>query len=85
MHDVSGDVKGYILSKLLPGESPEALQPDTELIRSGVLDSLATLGLIAYLEERFGIELGPQDMDAGNLATIADIERLVRSRLPVRG
>jgi acyl carrier protein len=79
--DVVGTVKEYILANFLPGEEAELLTPSTELIRSGILDSLATLQLVTYLENRFGIELEPQDVDPGNLGTLADVDRLVRSKL----
>ncbi len=80
MDNVIPTVREYMLAKFLPGEDPQSLAPDTELIRSGILDSLATLDLVSFLEERFGIELEAHDMDAGNLGTLADIDRLVRSK-----
>jgi acyl carrier protein len=73
-------VKEYILQTFLQGEDPQNLAPDTELIRSGVLDSLATLDLVAFLEQRFDIELAAHDVDASNLGTLDDIDRLVQSK-----
>jgi acyl carrier protein len=73
-------VKAYLLETLLPGEDPAALTPTTELVHSGILDSLATLDLVSFLEERFGIELEAHDLDGGNLGTLQDIERLVLSK-----
>lgn len=74
-------VKSYILETLLPGEDPESLSTSTELVRSGILDSLATLELVSFLERQFGIELEAHDVDPSNLGTLEDIERLVRSKL----
>src|SRR5690606_16801829 len=73
-------VKAFILQHFLEGEDPENLTPSTELIRSGVLDSLATLDLVSFLERTFGIELEAHDVDPANLGTLNDIERLVRSK-----
>ena len=80
MSDVRGPVKDFILQNFLPGEDSRNLGPDTELIRSGVLDSLATLELVTFLEERFGIELGADDVGAENLGTLESIERLVHAK-----
>lgn len=80
MTDVTDAVKAFILENFLQGEDPRNLTPTTELIRSGILDSLATLKLVSFLEERFGIELGADDLGAENLGTLESIERLVRSR-----
>jgi len=80
MTDVQAPVKDFILENFLTGEDPRNLTADTELIRSGVLDSLATLELVTFLEDRFGIELGADDVGAEKLGTLESIERLVRSK-----
>lgn len=84
MSEIIPVVKEYILETFLPGENPAFLTPTTELIRSGILDSLATLELVAFLESRYGIELEAHDVDGRNLGTLADIDRLVRSKLAAR-
>lgn len=81
MEDVPAIVKSFILDQFLPGEDPDELQDDTPLISGGILDSLATLKLVAFLEERFGVQLAPHETDEEYLGTIADIAALVRSRL----
>lgn len=79
--NVKAAVKAFILREFLPGERPEALTDAVPLISSGVLDSLSTLKLVAFLEETFGIELAPHDLGADNLDTLPAIERLVQSRM----
>ena len=69
-----------ILEKFLPGEDPQLLTPTTELIRSGILDSLATLELVGFLEERFDIQLEAHEL-GGKLNSLAEIERLVTGKL----
>lgn len=80
MDNIIPTVKEYILTQFLQGEDPQYLRSDTELIRSGILDSLATLELVTFLEERYGIELEARDVDPSNLGTLEDIDRLVRSK-----
>lgn len=79
--DVLPAVKSFILDKFLPGEDPQLLTPTTELIRSGILDSLATLELVTFLEDRFGIELQAHEL-GGKLNSLAEIESLVSAKLP---
>jgi acyl carrier protein len=81
MEDITRTVKDYILATFLPGEDPEALTPSTPLITSGILDSLATLELVSFLEERYGIELQAHETDPSRLGTLADIGTLVQSKL----
>jgi acyl carrier protein len=72
-------VKAFLLEEFLEGEDPAALGEDTELITSGVLDSLATLKLVTFLEQRFGIQVQAHEADADHLNTLRDIEALVRA------
>ncbi len=78
--EIRGQVKDYILSTFLKGEDPSALTADTPLISGGVLDSLATLELVGFLEQRFGIELEAHEVDAERLDTLTSIAALVQNK-----
>lgn len=80
MEDIRGSVKEFILREFLPGEDPEALTDATPLIAGGILDSLATLKLVTFLEERFKVTVAPHETDEEHLGTISDIVRLVQSK-----
>ncbi len=75
--EITRTVKEFILSHFLPGEDPAALTPTTALITDGVLDSLATLELVSFLEERYGIELEAHEVDASRIGTLEGIATLV--------
>jgi acyl carrier protein len=77
MRDV---VRAFILENFLPGEDARNLTDETELKESGILDSLSTLKLVSFLEERFKVEFEADDLEAGNLSSIASIERLVQGK-----
>lgn len=72
--------KDFILKEFLPGERPENLSDSTELITDGILDSLATLKLVAYLEKSCGIEIAPDELVPENLNSIAQIANFVQSK-----
>ena len=78
--DIVSTVKGFIVDKFLPGEDPGQLTSETPLMTSGILDSLATLELVSFLEERYQIELQPADVDASRLGTLNGIAKLVTSK-----
>ncbi|MBC8028446.1 MAG: acyl carrier protein [Steroidobacteraceae bacterium] len=80
MTELRETVRQFILANFLQGEDPSNLTDDTELKESGILDSLSTLKLVSFLEETFKVEFEANDLDAGNLASLASIEKLVRSK-----
>jgi acyl carrier protein len=77
---VAATVKQYILQEFLPNEDPSELQGATPLITSGILDSIATLKLVSFLEETFGITVAAHEASVEHLNTIADIATLVSSK-----
>ena len=74
IHDT---VKTFILDQFLPGEDPDELADDTPLMTTGILDSLATLKLVTFLEEKFDIAVEAHEADAENLNTLDLITDLV--------
>ncbi|HMN10504.1 MAG TPA: acyl carrier protein [Gemmatimonadaceae bacterium] len=75
-------VKAYVLDAFLPGADPSELADDTPLISSGILDSLATVRLVTFLEDQYRIEVAAHEANADNLDTLAQVAALVRSKLP---
>lgn len=73
-------IKSFILKEFLPGEDPDALEDTTPLMSSGILDSLATLKLITFLEEEFGVKIEAHEADEEHFETIQDICQLVESK-----
>jgi acyl carrier protein len=82
--DIRSAVKTYVLKEFLPGEDPDELKDDTALITTGILDSLATLKLVAFVEDRYGVTFQAHEVDREHLNTISDISSLVLSKLSRR-
>jgi acyl carrier protein len=81
MQELKKIIKGYILGEFLPGENPAELTDSTPLITGGILDSLATIKLVAFLEERFPIQIQAHETTTDYLDTISDIAQLVSSKM----
>jgi acyl carrier protein len=79
-NEIHGKVKAFILREFLAGEDPNALDASTRLFTTGILDSIATLKLVAFLEKEFDITVEAHEADAQNLDTLDDIARLVASK-----
>jgi acyl carrier protein len=81
MQEVKQTIKGYILEEFLPGENPAELTDSTPLITGGILDSLATIKLVVFLEQQFHIKIEAHETMADYLDTVADIAQLVSSKM----
>lgn len=74
-------LKRFIVEQFLPGEAPEALTDDVKLISDGIIDSLGSLKLVAFIEEKFGVQIEAHEIDADRLDHIDDIVGLISSRV----
>jgi acyl carrier protein len=77
---IKATVKNFILHEFLPGEDPAALTDTTALVTTGILDSIAVLKAVTFLENQFGITIEPHEAVVENLNTLSDITRLVISK-----
>jgi acyl carrier protein len=54
--------------------------PDDGNLAEAGLDSMAVMQLVVAVEDRFGIELGPEDLTKANLATPTTLAALIALR-----
>ncbi|MFE3248392.1 phosphopantetheine-binding protein [Streptomyces sp. NPDC059209] len=54
--------------------------PDDELFTSGLVNSLLVVELMVFLEGRYAIRFGVDDLDLGNFATLRRIARAVNEK-----
>jgi acyl carrier protein len=85
MDSIKQNIRSYILVEFLQGESPDNLRDDTPLRTSGILDSLATLNLVNYLEREFGITIEAHETGIENFDRLGDIAALVSSKRGLTG
>jgi acyl carrier protein len=79
-NNVKEEIRQYILSEFLVGEKASNLLDDTSLRTSGILDSVATLRLVSFIEERFGIEVEAHEAGVENFDRIDSIAAFILSK-----
>ena len=75
-NDMVGAIRSLLSEKLLA----EVDSPDTDLLKAGVLDSLALIQLLLHLEESFGVKIPLDELEIEDLRSVSSIARLVDSR-----
>ena len=80
MDAIKDTIRSFILSEYLPGESPANLKDDTPLRTSGILDSVATLALVSFLEEQFKIQIDAHETGIETFDRLEDIAALVQGK-----
>ncbi len=78
--EIKQNVRNYIASQFLPGEDPSNITDQTRLVSDGILDSLASLKLVSYLEDTFGVKIEAHEVDVDHLDTLGSIADMVASK-----
>ena len=56
------------------------LNPDDDLLKSGVLDSFNIVSLAMFAQEQFGVEFDGEDLVRDNLARVSSLVALIRRK-----
>jgi acyl carrier protein len=77
---VETDINEYISREFVKDAALLPLADEAPLLDSGILDSLSLLRLVLFVEERFGITLGPSDLLPEHFASVDAICAYLRAR-----
>ena len=58
----------------------ERVDEDTDLLLTGIVDSLGVIQIVAWLEERLAITIDPVDVTLDNFQTVGRMVRYVSER-----
>jgi len=68
---------GKIIDLIREMHPYEQITEDTELVESGVLNSLSIVSLITQLEDEFGVEIADDAITAKNFSSVREIVLLI--------
>ncbi len=77
----TNNLKTFIIEEFIPDSHKDEISDDLELIKSGILDSLSVLKLVAFIEDSYDIALDPSEIDPENLNSIRAIDTLISKKL----
>jgi acyl carrier protein len=71
------DLKRFLRTIQKPGKPLESLGEEDRLVASGLIDSLAIVQIVVYLEDTYGIDFAARGFDPDRLASMASILDLI--------
>lgn len=80
--NIQNDLITYLEAAIPPGVQVSKIDPDTDLIGSGVIDSFGIVGVIELMEERFGITVADEDIDPEIFRSVRRIESYIEHFRP---
>lgn len=72
-------IRSFIANELAPDSGIEDIPLDYEIITSGLVDSLALVRLVAWIESEFQLSLGDMNVSPADFGSIEKINRFINS------
>lgn len=79
MADVMPAIRQFIIDEFVRDRS--TIDETTNLLEQEIIDSLGIFTLIAFIEDRFGVRVAPEEVNLDNFETLAAISSLVERKL----
>jgi acyl carrier protein len=76
---VAQEIERFILAEL-SGPDRQTVGPDEDLIERGLIDSLGIILLTTFMEEKFGITIGSEEIVPANFRNIGSLARFVEGK-----
>lgn len=74
------ELSRFLSEEILTGASRSTVDPDDDLLGSGLLDSLGVMQLVWFIEREFGIEVPPEDVTIEHFQSISHIVDYISGR-----
>lgn len=71
----------FMIAEVAVDFDKKSLEPDEDLLWSGIIDSMAILKLILFMEETFGIHVADEDIVPENFQNLNDIVEFVEQKM----
>jgi acyl carrier protein len=78
--EITDRIRSYLLREVLAGAPASELSDDSPLIGGGILDSVAMIRLVVFLEDEFSISIDGKEVGPSQFDTVGKIADLVASK-----
>ena len=79
---IEQEVRAFIVENFLLGRA-NGLQDDDSFLEKGIFDSTGILELVSFVENRYHLELEPDELVPENLDSISCLARFLERKLAV--
>jgi acyl carrier protein len=75
--DIKENIRQYIATNMLFSDKGFPHGDDASFLEEGIIDSVGFMELVAYVQQTFGFEVGPQDLVPENFDSVNKLARYI--------
>lgn len=81
VQSIQSDIRNFVADNFLFGEDPESLSNDDSFLETGIIDSTGVLELVAFIEDKYSVEVDDDELVPENLDSIDRLINFIESKL----
>ena len=78
--DPKENIRQYIAKNMLFSDSGYPHDDDASFLEEGIIDSIGFMELVAYVQQAYGFEVGPEELVPDNFDSVNKLGRYVASK-----
>ncbi|MFE6741116.1 acyl carrier protein [Streptomyces tubercidicus] len=75
----ASEIKRFLITEFLPDVTADQLDPDCDLLETGVIDSLQLVRVISWVTDRFDVPIEQVEFTPQNFRSVNAIQAFVES------
>lgn len=79
--NINNVIERFIVNEIMMTDDQTKIDPDEDLLENGVLDSLALIRLIGFIEEQFEITVEDGEVTPNNFQTLNVMTAFIASKM----
>lgn len=79
--NLNDEMSQYVITQLFKGQIPQDFSDEYDLIDQGILDSVATMSLVTYIEKTYQIEFGEDEIVPEHLKSVKALANFIDRKL----
>ncbi len=81
--EIHKQLKDFVLAEFGEDKELQALGPDDDLIKQGVVDSMGVLQVVNFIEQTYGTRVADEEISVENFRSINAIANLIAQKAAV--
>ncbi len=83
MQNIEQELRHFVIENFLFGQANTHLSNDDSFLEEGIIDSTGVLELVAFLQEKYRVEIQDQDLVQDNLDSVNKLVRFLERKLQI--
>lgn len=81
MNTLTPEIRKFVVDNFLFGQDEGTLGDDESFLDTGIVDSTGVLQLVGFIEQRYNIAIGNDELVPDNLDSVNKVSRFVHAKL----